>query len=116
MVIKAEKGLNKRRGAYKMAEETKEETNLEEEVKTGKTSSKDAKEAQNELETKAKDAKTEAVEGTVSDGSATSTDEYIDPITEDYLVERENLITSRWFLTYELLPKKDKITNIRLGW
>ncbi|MBS3122913.1 hypothetical protein J4434_08595 [Candidatus Woesearchaeota archaeon] len=61
-----------------------------------------------------KSLETEAAKTSV-DITSTSSQEYVDPITEEYLIERNCLICHRWFLFYELWPKKDKMMNMRMG-
>jgi len=96
-----------------LEESVKEKPNVVEAEVISETNSK----ATEKLETKAAEAPESNTGETTEDGKiATATNEYIDPVTEEYLIERENLITCQWSLFYELDPKKDKMTNMRLGW
>ncbi len=96
-----------------MAEETKKEENIEETLKEAGSSPETQKGAQKEAKT---ELETHASEATPKDlETAAKADEYKDPLTEEYLINRNNMICPQWSLTYELWPQKNTTINLWLG-
>jgi len=71
---------------------------------------------QSEIELKAKEAKTvqKAVDGKMASDLLDVSADYVDPISENYISERDNLITANWSLFYEVSKFKDKEHNKRM--
>jgi hypothetical protein len=102
-----------------MAEETKKEENIEETLKEAVSSNKAKKEADSSSQTNKgaqKELETSASEATPKDlEAAAQAEEYKDPVTEEYLINRNNMICPQWSLTYELWPQKNTTINLWLG-
>jgi len=100
-----------------MSETENKEQKLEETVKEARNSSENVNTSEEKLETKASElASTNESNDTVDTTTSTAeSEEYIDPITEEYLIERNNLLAPQWWLAYELMPKTDKLVSLRLG-
>ena len=68
-----------------------------------------------ELEVKAAEADSNDAESKIEAAAEEATVEYVDPVTEEYLIERENNITPQWSLFYELEPLRNKTVHISMG-
>jgi hypothetical protein len=108
-----------------MSEETKKEQSLEEEVNVAQNESENQKEAQNssESETLEVTASTAEVENDADETPKSElctsllglTEDYIDPIPEEYIIERDNITRSQWFLFYYEAHKRTVTVNVFLG-
>ena len=90
-------------------------------------------ESETNLETEAIESNNESTDNTVDDKTSSAdcnnsaeeefictslsgiTEDYVDPIQEEYFIERDNLIRCQWFLFYYMWQKKDTLTNMFLG-